>query len=85
MGSKNKTENMKEYQREYYLRNRKKEKGKYKTENMKEYQREYYLKNIEIISAIRAEFYNNKVNESSKTKNNVVIVLKEIIISILEN
>jgi hypothetical protein len=26
MGSKNKTENMKEYQREYYLRNRKKKK-----------------------------------------------------------
>ncbi len=46
MGSKNKTENKKEYQ--YYLRNRKKEKGKNKTETMKEYQREHYLKNIEI-------------------------------------
>jgi hypothetical protein len=52
---------------------------------MKEYQREYYLKNIEIKSAIRAEYYINKVKERNKTRNNVVIVSKEIIISILEN
>jgi hypothetical protein len=35
--------------------------------------------------AIRAEYYRNKVKEGNKNENNVVIVSKEIIISILEN
>ncbi len=68
MGSKNKTENMKEYQREYYLRKRKKGKCKNKTENMKEYQRHYYLENRDEILLIRAEHYRNKVKEPNKIK-----------------
>ncbi len=45
MGYKGKSD--KEYQREYYLKNKytmKREKCKNKTENMKEYQRQYYLR-----------------------------------------
>jgi hypothetical protein len=51
---------------------------------MKEYQREYYLKKRDKISLIRAEYYINKVHERNENKNNVVIVSKEIIKSILD-
>ena len=71
MGYKGKSD--KEYQREYYLKNK------------KEYQRQYYLRNIYTTSSIRAEYYRNKVKEGKKNENNVVIVSKEIIISIIEN
>ena len=71
MGYKGKSD--KEYQREYYLKNK------------KEYQRQYYLRNINTTSSIRAEYYRNKVKEGNKNENNVVIVSKEIVISILEN
>ena len=71
MGYKGKSD--KEYQREYYLKNK------------KEYQRQYYLRNIYTTSSIRAEYYRNKVKEGNKNENNVVIVSKEIIISIIED
>jgi hypothetical protein len=71
MGYKGKSD--KEYQREYYLKNK------------KEYQRQYYLRNINTTSSIRAEYYRNKVKERNKNENNVVIVSKEIIISIIED
>ena len=71
MGYKGKSD--KEYQREYYLKNK------------KEYQRQYYLRNINTTSSIRAEYYRNKVKEGKKNENNVVIVSKEIIISIIED
>ena len=57
----------------------------YKGKSDKEYQRQYYLRNINTTSSIRAEYYRNKVKEGNKNENNVVIVSKEIIISILEN
>ena len=57
----------------------------YKGKSDQEYQRQYYLRNINTTSSIRAEYYRNKVKEGNKNENNVVIVSKEIIISILEN
>ena len=36
-------------------------------------------------SSFRAEYYRNKVKEGNKNENNVVIVSKEIIISIIED
>jgi hypothetical protein len=43
------------------------------------------LKNRDRILLIKAEHYRNKVKECNKNENNVVIVSKEIVISILEN
>ena len=81
----------KEYQRNYYYKNREQRLSKMRQYNNKnydiiqEYQREYYLRNRDEILLLRAENYINKKQERNKNINNVVIVSKEIIISILEN
>ena len=81
----------KEYQRNYYYKNREQRLSKMRQYNNKnydiiqEYQREYYLRNRDEILLLRAENYINKKQERNKNENNVVIVSKEIIISILEN
>ena len=81
----------KEYQRNYYYKNREQRLSKMRQYNNKnyeiiqEYQREYYLRNRDEILLLRAENYINKKQERNKNENNVVIVSKEIIISILED
>ena len=81
----------KEYQRNYYYKNREQRLSKMRQYNNKnydiiqEYQREYYLRNRDEILLLRAENYINKKQERNKNENNVVIVSKEIIISIIEN
>ena len=81
----------KEYQRNYYYKNREQRLSKMRQYNNKnydiiqEYQREYYLRNRDEILLLRAENYINKKQERNKNENNVVIASKEIIISILEN
>ena len=89
MGYKGKSD--KEYQRNYYYKNKEQRLSKMRQYNNKnydiiqEYQREYYLRNRDEILLLRAENYINKKQERNKNENNVVIVSKEIIISILEN
>jgi hypothetical protein len=89
MGYKGKSN--KEYQREYYLKNREQKLLKmcqyYKNnyEIIQEYQREYYLRNRDEILLLRSESYRNKSKERNKNKDNVVIASNEIIISILED
>ena len=81
----------KEYQRNYYYKNREQRLSKMRQYNNKnydiiqEYQREYYLRNRDEILLLRAENYINKKQERNKNENNVVIVSKEIIISIIED
>jgi hypothetical protein len=81
----------KEYQRNYYYKNREQRLSKMRQYNNKnyeiihEYQREYYLRNRDEILLLRTENYINKKQERNKNENNVVIVSKEMIISILEN
>ena len=74
MGYKNKTN--KEYQYEYYLKNKVKR---------NQYHKDYYKENQEYIRAYQYLYHHNKKYERNKNENNVVIVSKEIIISILEN
>ena len=74
MGYKNKTN--KEYQYEYYAKNKVKR---------NQYHKEYYLANQEYIRVYQYLYHRNKKYERNKNENNVVIVSKEIIISILEN
>ena len=89
MGYKGKSD--KEYQRNYYYKNKEQRLSKMRQYNNKnyeiiqEYQREYYLRNRDERLLLRAENYINKKQERNKNENNVVIVSKEIIISILEN
>ena len=89
MGYKGKSD--KEYQRNYYYKNREQRLSKMRQYNNKnydiiqEYQREYYLRNRDEILLLRAENYINKKQERNKNENNVVIVSKEIIISIIED
>ncbi len=78
MGYKGKTD--KEYQRQYYLKN------KYRCqEYRREYQREYNYRNRDEILLTKAEYYINKVRERNENKDNVVISSNKIIISILED
>ena len=74
MGYKNKTD--KEYQREYYLKNKM---------NRNQYHKDYYLVNHEYIRIYQNLYYRNKKNERNKNKNNVVIASNKIIISIIED
>jgi hypothetical protein len=80
-----------EYQRNYYYKNRQQQLLKMRQYNknnydtIQEYQRQYYLRYRDEISLIRAEHYINKKQESNKNKNNVVIASNKIIISILED
>ena len=80
-----------EYQRNYYYKNREQRLSKMRQYNNKnyeiiqEYQREYYLRNRDEILLLRAENYINKKQQRNKNENNVVIVSKEIIISIIED
>jgi hypothetical protein len=81
----------KEYQRNYYYKNREQRLSKMRQYNNKnyeiiqEYQREYYLRNRDEILLLRSESYRNKLRERNKNKDNVVIASNEIIISILED
>ena len=78
MGYKGKSD--KEYQREYYYKN------KYRRqEYRREYQREYYYRNKDKTLLIKSEHYRNKVRERNKNKDNVVIASNKIIISIIED
>ena len=89
MGYKGKSN--KEYQREYFYKNREqqlinmRQYNKNNYEILQEYQRQYYLRNRDEISLIRAEHYINKKQERNKNKNNVVIASNKVIISILED
>ena len=80
-----------EYQRNYYYKNREqrllkmREYNKNNYEILQEYQRQYYLRNRDEISLIRAEHYINKKQERNKNKDNVVISSNKIIISIIED
>ena len=74
MGYKNKTN--KEYQHEYYSKNKVKR---------NQYNKDYYLANHDYIRVYQYLYHRNKKYERNKNENNVVIVSKEIIISILEN
>jgi hypothetical protein len=80
-----------EYQRNYYYKNREqrllkmREYNKNNYEILQEYQRQYYLKYRDEILLIRAEHYMNKKHERNKNKNNVVIASNKIIISIIED
>ncbi len=80
-----------EYQRNYYYKNREQRLLKMRQYNdnnyeiIKEYQRQYYLRYRDEISLIRAEHYINKKQERNKNKNNVVISSDKIIISIIED
>ena len=84
-------ESRREYQRNYYYKNREqrllkmREYNKNNYEILQEYQRNYYYKNRDEISLIRAEHYINKKQERNKNKNNVVIASNKIIISIIED
>ncbi len=83
-------ESRREYQREYYYKNREQQLLKMPQYNKKnydtiqEYQRQYYLRNRDELLLLRAEHYINKKQESNKNKNNVVIASNKIIISIIE-
>jgi hypothetical protein len=89
MGYKGKSN--KEYQREYYYKNREQQLLKMRQYNKKnydsiqEYQRQYYLRNRDELLLLRAEHYINKKHECNKNKNNVVIASNEIIISIIDD
>ena len=80
-----------EYQRNYYYKNREQQLLKMRQYNknnyeiLQEYQRQYYLRNRDEISLIRAEHYMNKKHERNKNTNNVVIASNKIIISIIED
>jgi hypothetical protein len=75
MGYKGKSN--KEYQREYYLKNREQKLLK---------MCQYYKNNYEIIQEYQREYYlRNKLKERNKNKNNVVIASNKIIISIIED
>ena len=74
MGYKNKTN--KEYQIEYYAKNKVKQ---------NQYHKDYYKANPEYIRMYQYFYYRYKKNERNTNENNVVIVSKEIIISLLEN
>ena len=84
-------ESRREYQRNYYYKNREQQLLKMRQYNknnyeiLQEYQRQYYLRNRDDISLIRAEHYINKKQERNKNKNNVVIASNKIIISIIED
>jgi hypothetical protein len=84
-------ESRREYQRNYYYKNREQQLLKMRQYNknnyeiLQEYQRKYYLKYRDEISLIRAEHYINKKQERNKNKNNVVISSNKIIISIIED
>ena len=84
-------ESRREYQRNYYYKNREqrllkmRQYNKNNYEILQEYQRNYYYKNRDEISLIRAEHYINKKQERNKNKNNVVISSNKIIISIIED
>ena len=84
-------ESRREYQRNYYYKNREQRLLKMRQYNknnygiLQEYQRNYYYKNRDEISLIRAEHYIYKKQERNKNKNNVVIASNKIIISILED
>ena len=84
-------ESRREYQRNYYYKNREQRLSKMRQYNNKnyeiiqEYQREYYLRNRDEILLLRSESYRNKSKERNKNKDNVVIASNEIIISILED
>ena len=73
-------ESRREYQRNYYYKNREhqllkmRQYNKNNYEILQEYQRQYYLRNREQISNIRAEYYIDKIRERNKNKKNVVIV-----------
>ena len=72
MGYKGKSN--KEYQREYYLKNREQKLLK---------MCQYYKNNYEIIQEYQREYYlRNKLKERNKNKNNVVIASNKIIISV---
>ena len=53
--------------------------------NRKQYYKDYYRANHEYIRIYQYLYYRNKKYERNTNENNVVIVSKEIIISILEN
>ena len=74
MGYKNKTN--KEYQDEYYAKNKVKR---------NQYHKDYYKANPEYIRMYQYFYYRNKKYERNTNENNVVIVSTEIIISLLEN
>jgi hypothetical protein len=84
-------ESRREYQRNYYYKNREqrllkmRQYNKNNYDTIQEYQRQYYLRYRDEISLIRAEHYINKKQESNKNKNNVVIASNKIIISIIED
>ena len=84
-------ESRREYQRNYYYKNREQlllKMRQYNINNyeiLQEYQRHYYLRNRDEISLIREEYYINKIRERNKNKNNVIIASNKIIISILED
>jgi hypothetical protein len=84
-------ESRREYQRNYYYKNKEqrllkmREYNKKNYEILQEYQRQYYLRYRDEISLIRAEHYINKKQERNKNKNNVVIASNKIIISIIED
>jgi hypothetical protein len=99
MGYKGKTD--REYQKEYYLKNREQRLLYYykNREQQLSNMRQYNKNNSEIlqayqrqyylrnreISLIREEYYINKVREHNKNKNNVIIASNKIIISIIED
>ena len=84
-------ESRREYQRNYYYKNREQQLLKMRQYNknnfeiLQEYQRQYYLRYRDEISLIRAEHYIYKKQERNKNKNNVVIASNKIIISIIED
>ena len=84
-------ESRREYQRNYYYKNKEqrllkmREYNKKNYEILQEYQRKYYLKYRDEISLIRAEHYINKKQERNKNKDNVVIASNKIIISIIDD
>ncbi len=69
-------ESRREYQRNYYYKNREQRLLKI---------RQYNSKNYEIIQEYQRDYYINKVRERNKNKNNVVIASNKIIISIIED
>ena len=66
-----------EYQRNYYYKNKEqrllkmREYNKTNYDTLQEYQRQYYLRYRDEISLIRAEHYIYKKQERNKNKNNV--------------
>ena len=84
-------ESRREYQRNYYYKNREqrllkmRQYNKNNYEILQEYQRQYYSRYRDEISLIRAEHYINKKQERNKNKNNVVISSNKIMISIIED